>query len=138
MDEFAAVKARLEDAPQLTTKVFETARVDSSNGLIRDTYLILFGGGPESINDYRLAKNQDPDSDAEYEFDLRAVSTTAAGARALWRIAHRQLVGHILTVDGRRCDPLRFEDSEPVQPDNSVKPPLFYIDSTYSLTSRRG
>ena len=135
-DTFAAVKARLEDHPQLTGKVFDSARVGTS-GLIRDNYVILFGNGPDTLDDDRLSAPQLPDSDAEFLYPVRAVGTTTAAVRLLTQAVFAQLVGHELVIPGRTSTRIKLDDSTPIEVDYSTPPPLFYSDADYTFKTSR-
>lgn len=133
---FAAFKARLAAALPAAVSVEDTAKVDGAGGLVRAQYVILFGGGPDELDDGRLAAPQSPDSDAEYLYTVRCVGVTADGARM---VAQKviAIVGQVITVEGRACSPLELDDSSNVEPDNAVKPPLWYLDLDFLLKSSR-
>lgn len=134
---YAAVKAQIETDSALAGKGYDSARRDTAGALIRDTYWILFGGGPDDLDDNRFMKTQDVDSAAEYVYTARAVSVTADGCRAVTDKIIAATVGKTLTVTGRTLDPLRLTSSDPVDADESVKPPLYYADTELTLVSRR-
>jgi hypothetical protein len=135
---YAAFKARLlEDAALATAGVNDTALVDSTTGLpIRGTYTILFGGAPDVLDDGRLSALQFADSDAEYVYTVRSVSTTADGVRSTQTKVGAQMIGHRLIVAGRSC---RIEQTHAtdVDWDKSVKPPLLFADQEYTVYSSR-
>jgi hypothetical protein len=133
-EEYAAIEARL--AADTALAVRDTV-YDSAGELYRGTYVVLFGGGPDALDDNRLASAQDVGSDAVYVYTVRCVSTTPAGVRSALNHVATQLVGFIPTVTGRTCDPIRMTHSTNVEPDASVKPPLYYGDVEFSLSSQR-
>lgn len=133
---FNAVKARLEAHPQLSGKVYDSARVGTS-GLIRDNYVILFGNGPDVLDDDRLAATQQADSDAEFLYPIRAIGTTTTAVRLLSEAVAAQLIGRTLTIPNRVASPIELDDSGPLEIDDSVSPPLFYADSDYILRTSR-
>lgn len=133
---FTAMKARLETHPQLAGKVYDSARV-GTNGLIRDNYVVLFGLGPDVLDDDRLSAPQLADSDAEYVYPVRAIGTTTAAVRLLSQAVFDQLVGHELVVPGRISSRIKLDDSGPVEVDDSVSPPLFYADAEYLVKTSR-
>jgi hypothetical protein len=135
--EFAAFRGQLESAPALSGKVFDAVRVDAEGKLIRDTYAVLFGGPPDDLDDGRLALPQMADADATYVYTVRAVSTTAGGVRATLSLLLRQVVGSVLTVEGRRMDRTRLTDVTDVLTDDAVRPPMFYADIEFAVVSRR-
>jgi hypothetical protein len=134
VDEYAAVEARLEAD---TALVVRDTVYDSAGELFRGTYVVLFGGAPDILDDNRLAKAQDPDSAAVYMYTVRCVSTTPAGVRSALKHVTTQLVGFIPTITNRTCDPIRMTHTTDVEPDTSVKPPLFYSDAEFTLASQR-
>lgn len=134
---YAAVKARLEAAAVLTGRVHSAMAFAADGKPIRTAYVILYGGGPDDLDDDRFTAAQSVDSTAEYVYPVRAVGPTADSALATASVAFAQLVGAKLTVTGRRLDAIRHTFSRPVEMDDSVKPPLFYCDDEYTLVSRR-
>lgn len=134
MSEFDAVKSLLESNSQLAGRVRDSV-TDEHGEIVRSTYLVLYGSGPDDLDDGRWGSIPRPESDAEYSFPLRAVSTDAEGVRLLVKLV-QGFVGRKPTVPGRRCDPIRvfFEDA---QVDNSVSPQLHYMDMSVEFTSRR-
>ena len=135
MSEFDAVKLLLESVPVLSGKVHEAALVDDGKA-VRANYVVLFGAGPESLDDERYGDVPRPESDAEYSFPGRAVGTDP-GAVRLELSAVQSLVGRKPVVAGRRCDPVVVE-FDPVKVDNSVSPPMFFSDFWVRFWSRRG
>ena len=134
MSEFDAVKAMLESDPQLVGRVVDTAVKDDGD-VVRGTYLVLFGAGPESLDDDRYGSVPRPDSDAAFSLPVRAVSGDPEGVRLLYARV-QALVGSKPVVVGRRCDPVtvRFDQ---VKADTSVSPPLYFMDMWVEFTSRR-
>lgn len=135
MSEFDAVKVLLESVPLLSGRVRDTVH-DRDGGLVRDNYVVLYGAGPDSLDDGRYGSIPRPDSDAEYTLPGKAVGMTPGVVRdALTAV--RSIVGRKPVVPGRRCDPVTIE-FESVKVDNSVSPPLYFSDFFVSFTSRRG
>lgn len=132
--EYAAVKAQLVDDDAL---VVRDTVYQADATIFLGTYVVLFGGGPDDLDDQRFTKAQDVDSDATYVYTTRCVSTTAAGVRSTLKHVTTQLVGFIPTISGRTCNPIRLTHSDNVEVDPSVKPPLFYCDAEFTLVSRR-
>lgn len=130
--EYNALKVLLESVPLLAGSVHGPDEEEPK----RDTYLLVFPAGPDDMDDTRWAAIPRPDSDAEYSFPLRAVSTDLAGVMLI-ADAVRGLVGRKLTVAGRRCDPITVE-FDPVKKDNAVSPALFFMNMWVEFWSRRG
>lgn len=133
---FAAVKARLESDPTLTGKVFDTANVDAAGAVVRGNYVLLFGGGPDSLDDDRLSAPQSPDSDADYTYTVRCVSTVPDVVRSMQSKVVSLLAGHRLVVPSRDCPPAEIE-AYPVEWDTTLKPPLYFADVDIELHSSR-
>lgn len=134
---YAAVKARLEASPVLAGKVHNTIATDAAGVPIRTSYVILFGGSPDVLDDDRLTSEQSTDSDAEYLYTVRAVGANADAALATADVVKGQLIGFAPTISGRSCPAMWLDDGSDVEPDVSIKPPLFYIDLEFGLKSNR-
>lgn len=133
MSEFDAVRVLLESV--LPGRVRDTAVTDKGD-VVRDNYVVLFGAGPESLDDERYGSIPRPESDAVFEFPARAIGTDPGAVRLILSKA-QILVGQKPVVSGRRCDPVLVE-FDPVKVDNSVSPPLYFSDFWVRFGSRRG
>jgi len=135
-EHFAAVRSLIVAEVPVAVQVVDSVLTSSTGDLVRATYVVLFGGGPDSLDDDRLTAPQVADSDAEYGYTARCVSVTADGARTL---AGRvfMAVGNVPAVVGRKCGGLGFEGSTLVEPDHNANPPLFFTDIELSLKSSR-
>lgn len=134
---FAAVKARIEEDAALAGNGYDTARLDGDGKPIRGTYFVLYGGGPDELDDQRLASTQRIDSDATFVYTVRSVSTDAATVRAMQTKVLTKLIGFIPTVANRVCSAMELTDSNDVEVDDNVTPPLFFADDEYELRSSR-
>ena len=134
---YAAVKARLEASTVLAGKVYNTLAKKADGTFITTSYVILYGGTPDSLDDERLSSVQSIDSDAEYIYTVRSVSSTADAALATADVAAAQLIGVVLTVSGRVCNPILLDDGGVVEMDSSLSPPLFFLDNAFLLKSSR-
>lgn len=132
---YDAVFAQIDDDESLAGKGHEAVRLDGDGRLIRDIYWILFGGGPASTGGDRLVRSQVVDDNAVFDFTVRSVGTSVAAAMAESQKVQDQLIGWTPTIEGRRCRPVKFSGADKVRPDNSVKPPLFYVDDEFELRS---
>jgi hypothetical protein len=136
-EHFEAVKSRLlADAALASRGVYDSALMEDGVPVI-GTYMILFGGAPDSFDDARLSAGQSMSSDATYVYTVRAVSPSADGVRSALQKVFAQLLGFVPVIAGRRCSPLTFNFSTEVRADNAVSPPLFYADSEFTLKSSR-
>lgn len=134
-DHYLAVFNRIETDPALDNRGYESARVNADGTLVRDTYWILFGGGPAELGGDRLYLSQEIDDNAVFDFTVRSVSTTTAGVFATSQKVQDKLVGWAPDIAGRLCRKMRLTGSDSVKADNSVKPPLFYVDDEFELRS---
>lgn len=134
--EFDAVKARL--AADTSLKVRDSVYEDgtTTGAVFYGTYVVLFGGGPDRLDDERLAKTQALDSDATYVYTVRCVAATAQGARYVLQHVCTQLIGFVPSIAGRSCDPMWLSAADEVQPDTSLLKPLFFCDPEFTLVSR--
>jgi hypothetical protein len=138
LEHFTAMQARLEADATLTGKVFAAARVADNGTLIRDQYVILFGGGPEVLDDDRFTAPQRATSKAEFVYTVRAISVTADGALAVATKVLNQLVGFVPTITGRVCERIRLDEGSfgESKADASAMPPLYFLDADYVLVTR--
>lgn len=134
MSEFDALRALLESESQLSGRVRDSV-TNEKGELVRGTYLVLFGAGPEELDDGRLGSIPRPDSDAVYAFPAKAVSTDAEGVRLVARLV-QNFVGRKPVLVGRRCDPVTV-DFEVSRVDNTVSPPMHFMDMHIEFGSRR-
>ena len=135
---FAAVKARLVSQLPVAITVEDTVVPLAADGTFkRAQYVIAFGGGPDALGDDRFTAPQRPDSNAEYTYKMQAVAVTADAARDVAQKVIDALVRFRPVVAGRKCDPIKNTFSGEAKPENTVKPPLFYVDLEFVLTSRR-
>ena len=135
---FKAVKDRLEASPVLAGNVYSALAKKSDGSLITTSYVILYGGAPDVLNDDRVTAPQTKDSDAEYVYTVRSVGVNADAALATADVASTQLIGFVPTIEGRRCQRIKLDDGGSVEMDSSLTPPLFFIDQDFLLISRRG
>lgn len=132
---YAAVKSRLlADTALANVGVHDTALVDAGGLPVVGTYAILYGGAPDVLDDGRLTAMQSPNSDAEYVYTVRSVSTTADGVRSVQAKVGVQLIGHALAVAGRSCRIVQTDVTDP-EKDRSVA--LFFADQEYTVYSSR-
>lgn len=135
-DHFDAVIARLEADSTLLGKVHDTALVTSDGLPVVGTYVLVFGGGPESFEDDRLTALQSPNADAVYVYTARAVATTPNGVRSVLTKVSAQMVGHRLVVAGRSCR-VEQTDATEIDWDKSTNPILFFGDLEFTVHSSR-
>jgi len=132
--EYAAVSARLQADTALLVRDTVYA---ASGDVFQGSYLVLFGGAPDELDDQRSSRQQDVSSRAVYVYTTRCVSQTPDGVRSVIDKAMTQLIGFTPTISGRKCWAITMTHSTDVQPDTSVKPILFYADLEFTLVSDR-
>lgn len=132
--EFQGVWDLLDSVPLLAGKLKDTSVQDDGKA-VRGNYVVLFGAGPESLDDGRYGSIPRGDSDALFEFPGRAVGTDPEAVRLIVG-AVQGTVGRKPTVVGRRADPVTVV-FEQVKVDTSVSPPLYFSDFWVRFGSRR-
>lgn len=132
---FTALKSRIEAHPGLSGRVYGTFRSDAS-GLVRDNYVILYSPVPLDVPQERFTEIQTFDGAVEFDARFKVVAVDEANARRLQAAVLTQLVGFMLTIDGRQPAKVTLGPVREVTPDTSVKPFLFYADASVEWTSR--
>jgi hypothetical protein len=132
----AAFMARLEALP---TPVYDSNAPLNPDGTIRrGSYVVAWDVGPDSLDDERLTARQRVDSAGAYRYVTKSVGVTPFAAREVHDAVARLVTGHRLAIDGRRCDPARFDPgNDQSQPDTSVSPPLYFIEADWIVPSQR-
>lgn len=134
--EFAAFKARMEQAPQLAGKVHPIVRKTSGTP-VRANYVVAKSSKPDRLGDDRLTAVQEFDSDRRFTFDVRVVATAADGLDVLGEAVMRQLLGHSLTVEGRACYPIQLVQDVEEGDGYDATADLFFRDYSFRFWSRR-
>lgn len=134
--EFAAFKARMEQAPQLAGKVHPIVRKTSGTP-VRANYVVAKSSKPDRLGDDRLTAVQEFDSDRRFTFDVRVVATAADGLDVLGEAVMRQLLGHSLTVEGRVCYPIQLVQDVEEGDGYDATADLFFRDYSFRFWSRR-
>lgn len=135
MSEYDALKTLLESDTQLSGRVRDSV-TDQHGEVVRATYLVLYGSGPDELDDGRWGSIPRSESDALYAFPVKAVSTDGEGVRLLAKLV-QGFVGRKPLLAGRRCDPITV-DFEEARVDTSVSPPMHFMDMHIEFWSRRG
>jgi hypothetical protein len=113
---------------------YDTLAVNPDGVPFPTPYYVLYGALDE-LGDKRLTSTQDADSDASYALTVRAVSTSAVGARRMSELARGVLIGWAPNVAGRSCS-VRFDGEDDPQTDKDFSTVVFQ-DVDYVLVSRR-
>jgi hypothetical protein len=129
------VKARV---PALASKTYdgEVPLVDGQPA--RETYLVLHDMGFDRQDDARLTVTVQDAADGTYRVVVRVVATTRAAVRDVADVVKRALVDGVLTIPGRICGALQLDAGpHPVERDDDVTPPLFWVDLDFTWRSTR-
>lgn len=122
----AAITARLTSDSILAGSTFQGVVTDRPTRYV--TYFL--NGGPRVSN--RLTG---PSNEIDYTIITHSVGTTAEQAQLVEEHVQAQLIDWTPTVSGQICRRVRMTDSQFIQLDTDVTPPLYYIASTYGLTA---
>jgi len=124
--------------PALASHTFDGDVPIDGGKVRRETYLVLHDMGFDSQDDGRLAAPMQDPSDGQYRVVVRIVATTRAGVRATADVVKAGLVGTVLVVAGRTCGAIFVEPGpRPVERDDEIDPPLFYLDMDFLFRSQR-
>lgn len=134
--EFAAFKARLEESPILSGKVFPVVRKDH-DGPVRANYVVARSSVPDRLGDDRWTSVQRFESDRRYTFDVRVVTVDDGGLDVLGEAVMSQLLGHELAVPGRRCFPVELVEAVEEGDGYDRASDLFFRDFSFRFWSRR-
>lgn len=131
---YAAVKARLVSG---AISVEGVARTDSQGRYVLGRYVILTGGAAEELFGDRQGKRHVADDNAEYDYHLRHVATSVEDVLDLIDATNELLTDWVPTISGRRCSAMIYPPSQnpDIQVETSVRPPLFYADTEWTLRS---
>lgn len=132
----ARVKARVA---ALASKTYDGDAPLNTDGTVkRETYLILHDFGFDEQNDDRLSVTVQDTADGTYRVVVRVVATTRAAVRTVVDTVKTNMVGQVLTITGRACGPLEVEPGpHPIERDDDVSPPLFWVDLDFIWRSTR-
>lgn len=134
--EWAAFFAALEQG-DLGGHVYDAVRFNGADA-VRDNYVVVYASTPRRLDDERFTALQTPESTALYRGDVRSVATTAAGALLLADEARSNLIGQVLAVGDRACDPIRHVpnlEEGVVVFDRAAN--LFHVTESFEFISRR-
>lgn len=132
---FTAFRTRIQAHTMLANKTHTALRVNENGDPVRANYVIAYPGVPEALDDQRYTAVQDVDSTADFEWDVRVIAVDSDGLLQLTDAVLEQLVGHVLTVTGRKCTPIRLDGNRRARFDRDTD--LHYIDMTFMFQSRR-
>lgn len=114
-----------------------TAPLAPDKTILRASYAVLYDvGAVAPPDDGRLTSPQRSTSAVTWQYVVKSVGVAPFAARSVDSAVADGLVGKVLTVTGRKLDPLVLDDVGPVKEDTSVSPPLYFIESVYLLRSQ--
>lgn len=134
--EFTAFKTLVEGDSWFAGNV-ETAVRTSADGVVRANYVVLTPTRP-MLDDARYLKVADSASDARHRVEWMIVAVDADGVARWFDRLDARVRGVVLTVAGRRCDPITAVPSVEggdVRHDRDTD--LFLMRGTYEFWSRR-
>ncbi|MEI3845320.1 MULTISPECIES: hypothetical protein [unclassified Microbacterium] len=134
--EFQAFKARMDAHPKLAGKIFPIVRKDDV-GPVRANYVVAKSSKPDRLGDGRWTAVQRFESDRRFTYDVRVVAVDDTGLDVLGDAVLEQLVGHVLTVPGRRCFPIRLVEDVEEGDGYDRTADLFFRDFSFRFWSRR-
>lgn len=126
-----AVLARLAEHPTLAGRVFQGVANRDAAGNPRTRYVTLWVGTPRR----EVARYTGAQSEEQYRLTFHAVSQLAGDAGDLDDAITTQLLGWTPTIAGRICRRLSSDGGDEMQYDPDLTPPLYWIPSTWNLTS---
>lgn len=136
--EWASFKARMEGSSVLAGKVFPIIRKTTSGEPVRTNYVLAKSAPPDRLGDERLAGSQRFESDHRFTYDARIVTTSADGLDVLGEALLKQILGHKLTVPGRRCTPIELVQNIEEGDGYDQVSDLYFRDMSFRFWSRRG
>lgn len=137
---YSAFETALKAAvPALASSTFDGDVPLNTDGTVRRaTYLVLHDMGFDRQDDDRLTVTVQDAADGTYRVIVRVVATTRAAVRATADVVKAGLTGVVLTITGRTCGAVQPEPGpHPVERDDDVTPPLFYLDLDFVFRSQR-
>ena len=136
VDYYTPVLDRLTANAALSGKVFDSVRVTPAGEAIRENYAVIMSVLPVSLDDERFTARQALESSGDVAVDIRVAATSASGLRWWVDAVTTQLVGAVLTVSGRVCEPIRWD--LPATPGRyDPTPRLHWQDIEFLFMSRR-
>jgi hypothetical protein len=76
-----------------------------------------------------------PQVQQDYTITVHSAGTSTEQAQWVAERVYAALLGVVLAVPGRKCHRVRAIDSQPVELDRDVTPPLFYSTDVFELVS---
>ncbi len=136
---FSAFDARVKaQVPALAAKTYDGDAPLVNGQVAYETYLVLHDMGFDQQNDERLTTTVQDAADGTYRVVVRVVAVTRSAARAVGDTVKTALVDSVLIVPGRICGAIEMDPGpHPVERDDDVAPPLFWIDLDFTFRSQR-
>ena len=106
--EYVAFRTRMEGHPVLEGRVDTAVRFSDGGAAVRDNYVVVKPAAPDMLRDDRYLVVQRSGGKRRFTWDVRVVATSADGVLLLGESDIEQMVGHVLSVPGRRCEPIEL------------------------------
>lgn len=126
-----AVLARLREHPDLTERVFQGIAYRDDAGNPRTRYVTIWVGTPQRT----AGRYTGPQTKERYRFTIHATSQLPGDAGELDDAVTAQLLGWTPTIPGRECRRMSSDEGDEMQYDRDLTPPLYWIPSTWDLTT---
>jgi hypothetical protein len=126
-----AVLARLRDHPTLKDRVFQGVALKDASGKPRTRYVTIWVGSPSRDAD----RYTGPQRTERYRFTVHATSIDPDDVGTLDDAVTQQLLNWTPTIAGRVCRRMVGSDGDEMQYDSDLVPPLYWIPSTWELTT---
>jgi hypothetical protein len=135
--EWASFKTRMEGSPVLAGKVHPIIRKNGDEP-VRTNYAVAKSAPPDRLGDGRMAGVQRRESDQRYTYDVRLVGTTSDALDVWGEALLGQMLGHRLSVPGRRCSPIELVENIEEGDGYDRTSDLYFRDLSFRFWSRRG
>lgn len=137
IDEYEALKARLEEHDMLDGFIADAVRVNDDGVPVADNYVVLSMSVPDE-DAARFTAVTLPGADAEVVFNTQAVAVDMVAVMRYIEAIKAQVLGHVLTISGRTCTPIKrlpdVEEGE-VRYDRTAR--LFYAHMSFAFWSKK-
>ena len=126
-----AILARLREHPDLRDRVFQGVALKDAAGKPRTRYVTIWLGTPRRVS----SRYTGPQSEERYRFTIHAVSQLPDDVGDLDDAVTTQLLDWTPEIPGRECRRMTSDESDEMQYDRDLTPPLYWIPSTWDLVT---
>lgn len=133
---YNALKAAIESADDVDGRVYDSFRKNADGTFAREQYVILYASAPIATRSGRYTGVPTWDAlTADWDYRVKFVGVSAAAVLELMDRVVPQLTGVVLTVAGRRNDPISVTASGVLVPITEVKSVMYSGDLRVRFTS---